>query len=218
MQATFQKWVENAVSKTVNFRHSATKEDIRKAYMLAYELGCKGITVYRDRSREEQVLAKGEPKKPRVRPRPKVTKGMTLEMTTGCGDLYVTINEDEHGEPFEVFAQLGKGGGCAASQTEAIGRLTSLALRSGIRIEHVIKQLKNITCDRPFGVGKNKAYSCADAVAKALGTYIETRGSELPSVDENKIVGACPDCGASGSLEHEGGCLVCRSCGYTECM
>ncbi len=217
MQAVFQKWVENAVSKTVNFGNSATREDIRKVYMLAYELGCKGVTVYRDRSREEQVLAKGEPKKARVRPRPKVTKGMTLEMTTGCGNLYVTINEDERGEAFEVFAQLGKGGGCAASQTEAIGRLTSLVLRSGIKIEHVMKQLKNITCDRPFGVGKKKVYSCADAVAKALETYLEMNGSGSPSAVENKIVGACPDCGASGSLEHEGGCLVCRSCGYTEC-
>lgn len=218
VQATFQKWVENAVSKTVNFRHSASKEDIKKAYVLAYELGCKGVTVYRDRSREEQVLAKGEPKKPKVRPRPKVTRGMTLEMKTGCGDLYVTINEDERGDPFEVFAQLGKSGGCAASQTEAIGRLTSLALRSGIKIQHVIKQLKSITCDRPFGVGKNRVYSCADAVAKALETYLEMKGSGLPSIKENKIVGACPDCGASGSLEHEGGCLVCRSCGYTECI
>jgi len=217
MQSVFQKWVENAVSKTVNFKHSATREDIRRAYMLAYELGCKGVTVYRDRSREEQVLAKGEPKKLKVRPRPKVTKGMTLQMTTGCGDLYVTVNEDQQGEPFEVFAQLGKGGGCAASQTEAIGRLTSLALRTGIKIEHVVKQLKSITCDRPFGVGKNRVYSCADAVAKALGTYLEMNGGGMGSGSENKIVGACPDCGASGSLEHEGGCLVCRSCGYTEC-
>jgi ribonucleoside-diphosphate reductase alpha chain len=217
MQATFQKWVENAVSKTVNFQHSATKKDIRKAYDLAYELGCKGVTVYRDGSREEQVLAKGEPKKPKVRPRPKVTKGMTLEMTTGCGHLYVTVNEDQYGEPFEVFAQLGKGGGCAASQTEAIGRLTSLALRTGIKIDHVAKQLQSISCDRPYGVGKNKVYSCADAVARALATYLEMNGGPAPTVVESKIVGACPDCGASGSLEHEGGCLVCRSCGYTEC-
>jgi len=218
MQATFQKWVENAVSKTVNFRHSATKEDVKKAYILAYDLGCKGVTVYRDRSREEQVLSKGKTERAKYRPRPRVTKGMTLEMRTGCGDLYVTVNEDEHGEPFEVFAQLGKSGGCAASQTEAIGRLTSLALRSGIKLENVVKQLKSISCDRPFGVGKNRVYSCADAVAKALETYLEMNGGELTTVSTNKVVGACPDCGASGSLEHEGGCLVCRSCGYTECI
>jgi len=125
MQAAFQKYTDNAVSKTINLPNHTTKNEIKDAFVLSYKLGCKGITVYRDKSREEQVIkaVKAEEKKiltPRSRPR--VTYGTTREVRTGCGDLYVTINEDEKGEPFEVFAQLGKSGGCAASQTEAIGR------------------------------------------------------------------------------------------------
>jgi len=154
-------------------------------------------------------------------------------MKTGCGDLYVTINEDKEGNPFEVFAQLGKSGGCAASQTEAIGRLVSLSLRSGILWKLIVKQLKGISCDRSWGLGKNKVLSCADAVAKAIEMYqmekkIPSPLSE-PSVkkislesekeiarDLGRWIGACPQCGSS-AIEYEGGCFVCKSCGYTEC-
>ncbi|MBE0478088.1 vitamin B12-dependent ribonucleotide reductase [Candidatus Aerophobetes bacterium] len=245
MQAAFQKYIDNAVSKTINLPNSATKANIKDAFVLAYKLGCKGITVYRDKSREEQVLRGGRVQEEKVvitpRPRPKITRGMTREVKTGCGDLYVTINENEKGDPFEVFAQLGKSGGCAASQTEAIGRLASLALRSGIPWSLIVKQLKGISCDRPWGLGKNKITSCADAVGKAIEMYMEERaGRGVPSVtsqekqtppkpevtrkkkgavlepQEEKIMGACPECGSS-SIEHEGGCLVCRSCGYSEC-
>lgn len=249
MQAIFQKYTDNAVSKTINFPEEATREDIKKAYMLAYKSGCKGITVYRDRSREKQVVNIGETKREdrrmlSPRPRAKVTFGMTIEMKTGCGDLYVTINEDEEGRPFEVFAQLGKAGGCSASQTEAIGRLASLALRSGISWELIVKQLKGISCDRSYGFGKNKVLSCADAVAKAIELYQDQRYSRekdraMPlsstktpgktgkaeanlspqrdaSIYSGRWIGACPECGSS-VIEYEGGCYICRSCGYTEC-
>lgn len=247
MQAAFQRYTDNAVSKTINLPNQATRDQVKDAFILAYKLGCKGITVYRDRSREEQVIRTGEGEEKAIltpRPRAKVTYGMTREIRTGCGDLYVTINEDEEGEPFEVFAQLGKSGGCAASQTEAIGRLASLALRSGIPWYLIIKQLKGISCDRPWGLGKNKVLSCADAVGKAIEMYMEERSKKavfsslkkgktfLPSEKtsktktvnvsdftkgkKKKMMGACPDCGSS-NIEHEGGCSVCRSCGYSEC-
>jgi len=238
MQAVFQRYTDNAVSKTINLPNSATKNDIRDAFILAYKLGCKGITVYRDKSREEQVITVGEKEREKAvltpRPRAKVTYGMTREIRTGCGDLYVTINEDEQGEPFEVFAQLGKSGGCAASQTEAIGRLASLALRSGIPWFLIVKQLKGISCDRPWGLGKGRILSCADAVAKAIELYQEEKAGKKPLSEvkikkvERKLevksanfqsergIGACPECGSS-AIEHEGGCFVCKSCGYSEC-
>ena len=146
MQAAFQKYVHNATSKTINFPNEAKIEDVSKAYLLAYELGCKGITIYRDKSREEQVLnvgskdAKPEEKSLEInikreiapRPRPEVIIGTTTKVATGCGNLYVTINVDEQGSPFELFTQMGKAGGCAASQLEAIGRLGSFGVSSGI--------------------------------------------------------------------------------------
>jgi len=238
MQACFQKYTDNAVSKTINFPNQAGKEDIKKAFILAYKMGCKGITIYRDRSREEQVIKMGaikEKSKKEIIPRPRgrVTYGTTREMRTGCGDLYVTINEDREGNPFEVFAQLGKSGGCAASQTEAIGRLVSLGLRSGIPWELIVKQLKGISCDRPWGFGKNKVLSCADAVGKAIELYqvekktppplseppvkkISPKGEKETAGGSGRWIGACPQCGSS-AIEYEGGCFVCRSCGYTEC-
>ncbi len=212
IQAAFQKYVDNAVSKTINFPNSATPEDVKRAYWLAYKLGCKGITVYRDGSREQQVLSVPQAQKyPQVepRPRPQVTKGVTLRMNTGCGKLYVTINEDEYGI-CEVFAQMGKAGGCAYSQIEATGRLISLALRSGVRVDSIIKQLMGIRCPSPMWQNGDQIVSCSDAIAKALKIYtnsnVETRGSEM---------GACPDCGAS--VEYDGGCIVCRSCGFSRC-
>ncbi|MBP9043446.1 MAG: vitamin B12-dependent ribonucleotide reductase [Spirochaetes bacterium] len=241
-QAVFQKYVDNAVSKTVNFPNSATKEDIREVYDLAYELGCKGVTVYRDGSRDNQVLQKpasGEGKKAEderaskvetkiPRPRHEVTWGTTRKMNTGCGSLYVTINEDEKGI-FEVFATMGKGGGCAASQTEAIGRLISLALRSGIDKDQIVKQLKGVRCPNQIWEKGGRIYSCSDAIAKAIERYsgvldittnlkseraqiiAETNGRDSDSI----MTGVCPDC--HGPLEFESGCSVCRSCGFSRC-
>jgi ribonucleoside-diphosphate reductase alpha chain len=243
IQAAFQKHVDNAVSKTINFRSSATKEEIEGAYLLAYRLGCKGVTVYRDRSRENQVLStRTRPavraalnNKPAAagahlapRSRKQVTWGTTRKITTGCGTLYVTINEDEHGL-FEVFAAMGKAGGCAASQTEAVSRLISLALRSGIDKEQIIKQIKGVRCPNQVWEKGGRIYSCADAIAKALEQYIggdfAERGNDLDLAknraeingrgSDSVMVGVCPDC--HGPLEFESGCSVCRLCGFTRC-
>ena len=227
IQSAFQKHTDNAVSKTVNFPNEATVEDVAHVYRLAYELGCKGVTIYRDGSREEQVLTTGRTQEARdqgraavvrPRPRPKLTTGSTRAVRTGCGKLYVTINEDDQG-PFELFAQMGKAGGCAASQSEGLARLISLAFRSGIAPEEVIKQLKGISCHMPaWEPGGDKILSCADAIAKAIQECITPQGEQL-SIDFNGTsfghAGACPECG--GMLVHEGGCNVCRDCGYSQC-
>ena len=229
MQAAFQRHVDNAVSKTVNFPNHATPEDVKKVYLLAYSLGCKGVTVYRDGSRDVQVLSKGkkssqDDKKSNELPsgkivprkRPDVIKGTTRAMKTGCGNLYVTVNEDEQGQPFEVFNHMGKAGGCAASQSEAIGRLVSLALRSNIAPEEIIKQLKGISCHQQTWAKGGKISSCADAIAKALELYMNRgNGKSDRTVDVVMQIGACPECG--GPVEHEGGCAVCRNCGHTKC-
>ena len=226
MQAAFQKYTDNAVSKTVNFSNGATVDDVEKVYRLAYQLDCKGVTIYRDGSRDKQVLSTGktEEKTPRIsadeerkvvkRERPKVLKGWTYQMQTGCGPLYVTVNQDSTGL-FELFTTMGKAGGCAASQSEAIGRMVSLAWRSGIQARQVIKQLQGISCHLPSGFGENKILSCADAVAKAIQSHMAANGYETAHEKVALVRGACPDCG--GIVEHEGGCAVCRLCGYSEC-
>ena len=221
MQAAFQKNTDNAVSKTVNFSNKATIEDVRKVYELAYKLGCKGVTIYRDGSRDRQVLstakAAQEPErgdKKAVRERPETLKGWTYRMQTGCGPLYVTINEDEEGL-FELFTTMGKAGGCAASQSEAIGRMVSLAWRSGVQPIEVIKQLLDISCHSHSGFGENKILSCADAVAKAIQNHLASAGHVQKREKRALFKGACPECG--GKIEHEGGCAVCHSCGFSEC-
>jgi ribonucleoside-diphosphate reductase alpha chain len=231
MQAAFQKYTDNAVSKTVNLPHEATMDDVREVYRLAFQLGCKGVTIYRDRSRSSQVLAK-DPGASRVeitaqerepRPRGDVTFGMTRKMRTGCGTLYVTINEDEKGRLFEIFNQMGKAGGCGASQSEAIGRLVSLGLRSGIKPSSVIRQLSGISCHLPVWHQGGKILSCSDAIAKAIESYGLHRqnsgtGISKPTIPEDseeiQLRGACPDCG--GQLWYEEGCVKC-SCGYSDC-
>jgi ribonucleoside-diphosphate reductase alpha chain len=229
MQGAFQSHVDNAVSKTVNFPHSATARDVEDVYKLAYRLGCKGVTVYRDGSREEQVLTKGKAearKEPEgrqkivPRKRPEVIKGTTRHMKTGCGNIYVTINEDEEGNIFELFTSMGKAGGCASSQSEAIGRLISLALRSNIEPYEVIKQLKGVSCHQPAWHSGGRVLSCSDAIAKALEKFrtAGTKGNgggELKTHEEIMLIGACPECG--GAVEHEGGCAVCHNCGFTRC-
>jgi len=202
MQAAFQKYTDNAVSKTVNFSKKAGKEDIAKVYVLAYELGCKGVTVYRDGSRTEQVLNIGEVNREQTekqmeeaakehrlepRPRPEVIWGLTRKMPTGCGTLYVTVNMDEHGHLFEVFTNMGKAGGCAASQAEGISRLVSLSLRAGIKSEEIVKQLKGIRCPMMAWWKGDKILSCADAIAKAiemLPNYPQN-GSKPPRIEES---------------------------------
>jgi len=246
MQAVFQKYTDNAVSKTVNFSHDATKDDVREVYMLAFKLGCKGVTIYRDKSREEQVLnissndsTKKETKTSSgqdlnekkiiaPRPRPVVTNGTTTKVATGCGNLYITINVDDRSLPFEVFIQMGKAGGCAASQLEAIGRLVSLALRSGVENSKIVEQLRGIRCPSPSWEKSGRIFSCSDAIARVLELRLgngkmhhqeEAMEKHSPhTMIEDKlgtVVGVCPDCGAA--LRHEEGCVVCRSCGYSKC-
>ena len=226
MQAAFQKHTDNAVSKTVNFTNGATVQDVARVYELAYQMDCKGVTIYRDGSRDQQVLSTGkkeekaapeniEKEKPATkRERPKILKGWTYQMQTGCGPLYVTVNEDTTGL-FELFTTMGKAGGCAASQSEAIGRMVSLAWRSGIQARQVIKQLQGISCHSPSGFGENKIMSCADAVARAIQSHMCANGGGPANEKRAFFKGACPDCG--GIVEHEGGCAVCRICGYSEC-
>lgn len=229
-QAAFQKHTDNAVSKTVNFPHNALQDDVESVYRLAYQSGCKGVTIYRDGSRDMQVLSVGKSQEPvtetetaipmesqkkgRKRERPRALTGATYQMETGCGPLYVTINKDQSGL-FELFTTMGKAGGCAASQCEAIGRLVSLAWRSGVQARQTIKQLIGITCHKPAGFGQNRVTSCADAVAKAIQMHMLSETEDQAKVKFVSNGGACPDCG--GPVEHEGGCSVCHSCGYSEC-
>jgi ribonucleoside-diphosphate reductase alpha chain len=242
MQAAFQKFTDNAVSKTVNLPESATREDVAEAYRLAFRLRCKGVTVYRDRSRDKQVLNIGKPEQAVVsaepvvtsigpRPRPEVTTGLTRRVSTGCGNLYITINEDEFG-PVEIFSQMGKAGGCAASQAEAISRLVSLALRSHIPPEAIVRELKGISCHRLVWQSGDRIMSCADAIGKTLEWHIDSRLDGLPAAsaeprtlkapdvlredDLQNHAGACPNCG--GPLKYESGCVACAlNCGYSEC-
>jgi len=255
MQAAFQKYTNNAVSKTINFPQEADFKDVEKAYVLAYKLGCKGVTIYRDKSRKEQVLniegSSSSQEKESIpvqkispRPRPNVTRGTTTKIGTGCGNLYVTINEDDKGLPFEVFTQIGKAGGCAASQLEACARLVSLALRSGLDISAVIEQLRGIRCPSPSWEKGGRIFSCSDAIARVIEQRLAKKEDEgpatvssAPAPEQHKtaaisqtaeskgiaavkkrsgnIVGVCPDCGSA--LRHEEGCVVCRSCGYSKC-
>jgi len=257
MQAAFQDWCDAAVSKTINLPREATVEDVKKAYLLAFDLHCKGITVYRDGSREDQVLNIGvaetdkpkeihvevpsEPAALRPRPRPDVITGRTQKILTGYGALYVTVNEDEKGL-FEVFAQIGRGGGYTASFTEGIARLVSLCLRSGVPVDEIIDQLEGIRSPRIAVDHGERVYSIPDAIAKAIKRHIgmQKTGVQPPVETYDELGGAvetdiemekesrdaaellrkglnpeCPECGKS--LVFEEGCVKCHSCGYSEC-
>ena len=235
MQAAFQEFTDNAVSKTVNFPKEATKEDIRHVYELAYELGCKGVTVYRAGSREGEVLTVGHKKpeseeaaasetaRPTPRRRPRVTTGQTVRVKTGCGTLYVTINADEQGI-CEVFTTIGKAGGCAGSFSEATARIISLALRSGVEAKQVVKQLKGIRCPHPIWQDGKQILSCPDAIAHVLEEYLQSNGmaeaaatrETVARVNSNPFTGStCPEC--SGTMVEESGCATCLECGFSRC-
>ncbi len=222
IQAAFQEHTDNAVSKTINFPEEATREQIRKAYLLAWHQGLKGLTIYRYGSRPVQVLnLKKEEKEAKSltkvgangkiapRPRPMRTHGVTERMKTGCGYLYVTVNWDDM-DVCEVFAQMGKAGGCASCQMEAESRLISLALRSGIRVQSIVRQLAGIRCPSPSWQEGGQVLSCPDAMARVLSSV-----AQIDMVKEEPTVRNCPECGAV--LEPEGGCFVCRSCGFSRC-
>lgn len=236
IQAAFQKYTDSAVSKTVNLPFEATREDVQNIYMMAYKLGVKGITIYRDRSRDSQVLNTTQKEvtktgvrekdidkdmEPKLAPRqrPKITRGITERVTTGCGYIYVTVNFDEKGI-CEVFSSLGKAGGCASAQLEAISRLISLIFRSGIDIGSVVKQLRAIRCPSVSWENGRAILSCADAIGSVLEKYIKNDEdkpgqSSYTSHSMSNFTGQCPDCG--NLLIYQEGCHICPSCGYTKC-
>ncbi len=213
IQSAFQKYTDNAVSKTINFSSDAMPEDIKRAYLSAYHQGCKGITVYRYGSRDRQVLniepAGNGTEKIAPRPRPARTHGVTERISTGCGKLYVTTNYDGKGM-CEVFAQMGKTGGCASSQIEAAGRLISLALRSGVQVEAIIKQITGIRCPSPAWQDGKMVLSCPDAIARVLKNLL---GYNF--VEKSHMMGICPEC--DGILARMEGCLICHACGFSKC-
>ena len=272
MQSAFQRHTDNAVSKTINFGASAATKDIADAYMLAYELGCKGITIYRDGSKENQVLSTGEVGGQAVtavddvgtaadvealvgdaapgsldvpgqaltpRGRPQEMTGVTERLRTGHGNMYITINFDEAERPFEVFTTLGKAGGCDSAQLEAISRLVSLALRSGIDIAEVVDQLRGITCCPAWDNGI-LVRSAPDAVSLALERHTAADARHREGIGSSEVAGAqlklfsetrsrswgsdrrqprsrsrCPDCNTP--LAYQEGCLLCVSCGWNKC-
>lgn len=209
IQSSFQRYVDNGISKTINFNNSATEEDVAKAYWRAWETNCKGVTIYRDGSRESQVLYT---KKGTVRPeeRPERTYGFTEQVQTGCGKLYVTLNNntnDEKGNLIEVFSATGKFGGCA-SQSEAICRLISLALRSNIAPESISEQLVCIKCASASG---QKKQSCP----RAIGGLLLIKDNKTQIKLNEIVIDKCPECGQS--LERSEGCFSCKHCGYSKC-
>ncbi|MDD8021071.1 MAG: adenosylcobalamin-dependent ribonucleoside-diphosphate reductase [Acidobacteriota bacterium] len=211
MQAAFQKYVDNSVSKTINLPNQATFEDVEKAYLLAYDLGTKGITIYRDGSKAEQVLYAGAAVKQKLTPRerPVSLPSITDKIKTGLGNLYVTITYLGN-KPFEVFTSIGKSGYSTMADAEAIGRLISLALRSGVDSKEVILQLKGIGGSEPVFTEGGLVQSIPDAVAKVLERH-------LGEVKENKrdfLKDTCPMCGATLPDEK---CPVCPNCGWTRC-
>ncbi len=255
MQAAFQDSVDAGISKTINFPNSATREDVRTAYLLAWQLGCKGITVYRAGSREAEVLTSGAagrgeadaandspmglPAMPRAtKERPRSVQGVTERVRTGHGNMYVNITYYD-GHPFEVFSTLGKAGGCDSAQLEAISRLASLALRSGIPTEQIVEQLRGITCCPAWDDG-TMVRSAPDAVALALSRQMSAPEAVVPAAQpapqpvsafavqqelflkaeangngSNGSRSHCPDC--YGFLVHQEGCVRCPSCGYEKC-
>jgi ribonucleoside-diphosphate reductase alpha chain len=289
MQGAFQEFTDSAISKTCNFPHEATEEDVEQIYRLAFQLGCKGVTVYRDGAREGQVLSTGSTaKKPQQtteavpgklaealgriaeleaelertrsqlheseaenlqrrakRSRPDLLRGMTRRIETPLGTMYVTITEDEKGQPFEVFITLGKAGAPIMADVEAVGRLISLALRSGIPMREIHRQLRGISSDRVVGLGPTKVMSVPDAIGIAIEKWMQEKqgvqqdllagaGDAVAGVPAREVIagqdgaavlrardtdqdfiGACPDCGSQ--LAFIEGCATCHVCGFSEC-
>jgi ribonucleoside-diphosphate reductase alpha chain len=238
-QAAFQKYTDNGVSKTINLPNSATEEDVASAYLLAWKLGCLGITVFRDGCKGEQVLNVGVGAKAKkeeipapttgpavIKPRPHSLHGLTYRMETPIGTAFITVNEPGDGEPFEVFVQVGKGGSDTMAVAEALGRLISLILRlpspfsAKRRMEEVINQLSRIGGGQPTGFGPAKVLSLPDALARTLAEYL---GQVKPDAAEgdngsrpHRIGDLCKECGQATFI-YEEGCKKCLSCGYNEC-
>lgn len=231
MQAAFQRHTDNAVSKTVNLPNSATEQDIYDIYQLAFREGCKGVTVYRDGCKSLQVLNTGEGQKKMdgegeasataqhpgravaaVRKRPDVVQGFTQKIQTGLGAMYLTVNEMD-GQPFEVFATIGKSGRSITAKAEAIGRLVSLALRSGINVRDVVTQIKGIGGEHPVFRGKGLLLSIPDAIAWVLeNRYLKNNPvGDVGGLEQQR----CPEC--DEVLVFQEGCLICTACGFSRC-
>ncbi len=234
-QAAFQKHTDNGVSKTINLPENAAEEDVAAAYRLAWDLGCLGITVFRDGSKGSQVLnmglrpdaAVGEPPARGVKPRPHSLTGATYRMETPIGTAFITVNDNGGGEPFEVFVQVGKAGSDTMAVAEALGRLVSLVLRLPSplsptrRLEEAISQLLRIGGGQPTGFGAAKVLSLPDALARTLAEHIGVPRAAAPAdppvVSPLRRVGdLCRECGQA-TLVYEEGCKKCLSCGFNEC-
>ncbi|MFH2064910.1 MAG: vitamin B12-dependent ribonucleotide reductase [Pseudomonadota bacterium] len=221
MQAAFQRYTDNAVSKTVNLPRDATEKDVRKIYDMAYELGCKGVTIYRDGSKENQVLSFPAKKVTEdsfmtiVQDRPETLEGFTTKIKTGMGHLYVTVTEYD-GRPFEVFATIGKSGKSTMAKTEAIGRLISLALRSGVTVDNIVEQVKGIRGEHTVFHNGELVLSIPDAIGQILEQRYVKNANGLLKRPGNTLKGnECPECGQIISFEE--GCMTCHICGYTKC-
>jgi ribonucleoside-diphosphate reductase alpha chain len=252
MQGVIQKYIDSSISSTVNLAEDITVETVAEIYMTAYKAGLKGITVYREGSREGILVTKKEEddsdtmavanaKKynaskvtPTPRGRPIITNGVTRRIRTGEGSLYITINEDQEGL-CEVFTTIGKAGGNAAAQSEAISRLISLALRSGVNPNSVVRQLKGISGPNPTWEDGRLILSTPDAIGKALDDYLREREQQRSAngdLQENQKplitmapaaveveVGVCEE-GSHyncSNIVNENGCMVCRQCGWSKC-
>lgn len=230
IQAAFQKYTDNAVSKTINLPHGATREDVKAAYLAAYKSGCRGITVYRDGSKQIQVLNTGTKDKTLVelQPRPDRVDGATYRIETPIGTAFITVNQDDTGNPFEVFINIGKAGSEVQALAEALGRLVSTTLRFGNHLParqracEIVDQLKGIGGTNSIGLGSNRVRSLPDAVARALTIHFNLNGggSQPTMANSNKSYPVprdlCPSCGAATFIFEEG-CSKCYSCGYSKC-
>ena len=242
MQAAWQEYVTNSVSKTINLPNSASVEDVERAFRLAWETGCKAVTVYRDGSKAMQVLETGatdsaDEKQSAAtlypRRRPTTVSGITERVGTGHGTMFVTLNFDEEGNPFELFTTIGKAGGSEPAHLEGLSRMVSLCLRSGIAASEIVDQLSGITSE-PFWDNGVLIRSAEDGLAQVLKRYLQDTGS--PDVGDVRDGGAaqlamfgrspegagrlgvgaeCPEC--SGRIIHQEGCMTCLDCGYTKC-
>jgi ribonucleoside-diphosphate reductase alpha chain len=238
-QAAFQRSTDNGVSKTINLPNQASEEDVANAYRLAWDLGCLGITVFRDGCKGEQVLNIGIGKKDKapaapaptpgpatIKPRPRSLQGRTFRTETPIGTAFITVNETGEREPFEVFVQVGKGGSDTMAVAEALGRLISLVLRlpspfsAQRRLEEVISQLSRIGGGQPTGFGAGKILSLPDAIARTLAEHLgQVKPAERVEGTGNgrKTIGdLCKECGQATFI-YEEGCKKCLSCGYNEC-
>lgn len=225
IQAKFQKYIENAVSKTINMPNEATVEDVKSAYLKAWESGCKGITIYRSGSREVEVISTKKvtsvdsiPPSVEVA-RPECLSGQTTRVKTPAGTLFVTLNSYDN-KPYEVFAQIGKAGSDIMGMTEGLARLVSMALQAGVGIDRVVDQLDGIGGNGHAGFGAAKVRSVPDGLARGIKRILsreETMEEEVIATTPSKgTLDICPECG-NNSLLREGGCEHCNSCGYSRC-